>query len=328
MENHARQTGTLDVTPEPAEGGAGRHAARRANDRRLYQSKAMSDLKTVLNKLTFHDDAGVQQQLVDQLLKVKTRLALVRKKILVLSGKGGVGKSAVATQLALALARMGKRVGILDVDLNGPCVPQMLGLGEEKLTFTSEGAQPATGPAGIRVASTAFLLDRNEPIRWKGPMDLTPVWLGMMEASVIRELMSDIAWGELDVLLFDMPPGAAADKPPTIANLIPELEGAVVVTTPSAVATEVVKKSVVYARDLGIRILGLVQNMSGTACRRCGDTVYPSGDSAERLARELAIPLYARIPFDADLARSLDSGVPLPEEHPVSRLFMDLAQKL
>lgn len=166
----------------------------------------MSDLKALLNKLTFHDDAGVQEQLVDQLLKVKTRLARVRRKILVLSGKGGVGKSAVTVQLALALARTGRRVGILDVDLNGPCVPKMLGLGNQKLTFSTEGAQPPVGPLGIRVASMAFLLDRDQATRWKGPMDLTPVWLGMMEASVIRELLSDIAWGELDVLLFDLPP--------------------------------------------------------------------------------------------------------------------------
>lgn len=288
----------------------------------------MSDLRTLLDKLTFHDDAGVQKQLVDQLLKVKTRLARVRRKILVLSGKGGVGKSAVTTQLALALARMGKRVGILDADLNGPCVPRMLGLGDQRLTFTLDGAQPPSGPLGIRVASMAFLLDRGEPIRWKGPMDLTPVWLGMMEASVIREFLSDIAWGELDVLLFDLPPGAAADKPPTIANLIPELEGAVVVSIPSEVALEVVNKSVVYARDLGIRILGLVENMSGTRCPHCGDTVHPPGNGAARLAEELGIPLCARIPLDPDLARSLDRGIPLPEEHAVSQLFMGFARKL
>lgn len=288
----------------------------------------MSDLKALLNKLTFHDDAGVQEQLVDQLLKVKTRLARVRRKILVLSGKGGVGKSAVTVQLALALARTRRRVGVLDVDLNGPCVPKMLGLGNQKLTLSTEGAQPPIGPLGIRVASMAFLLDRDQATRWKGPMDLTPVWLGMMEASVIRELMADIAWGELDVLLFDLPPGAAADKPPAIANLIPELEGAVAVTVPSEVAMEVVKKSLVYARDLGIRILALVENMSGTLCPRCGQTIHPSGDKGQRLADELGIPLLARIPFDAELAQSLDSGIPLPEEHPVSRLFMDLAQKL
>ncbi|MBI2403566.1 MAG: P-loop NTPase [Gemmatimonadetes bacterium] len=288
----------------------------------------MSDLKTVLDTLTFHDDAGVQQQLVDQLLKVKIRMARVRRKILVLSGKGGVGKSAVTTQLALALAREGKRVGIVDADLNGPCVPRMLGMGGADLTLTMEGAEPPAGPLGIRVASMAFLLQRGVPIRWKGPMDLTPVWLGMMEASVIREFLSDIAWGELDVLLVDLPPGAAADKPPTIANLVPELEGAMVVTTSSEVALEVVKKSIVYARDLGIRILGLVDNMSGTICRRCGHTVHPSGDQAERLAAELGLRLCARVPFDADLAQSLDSGIPLPEEHPVSRLFTDLARKL
>lgn len=277
----------------------------------------MSDLKSVLERLRFGDDAKVQTQLVDQILRAKTRLALVRRKILVLSGKGGVGKSAVTAQLALALGRQGVRVGILDADLNGPCIPRMLGLSGRRLSLEGTGARPPEGPHGIKVASMAFVSDARGPVRWKGPMDLTPVWLGMMESAVIREFISDIIWGELDTLLFDLPPGAAADKPPAIVNLIPDIHGALVVTTPSLVALEVVRRSIIYARDLGIPILGVVENMSGLF-----------GGSAASLAEEMEVPLLERIPLDSDLSRSLDSGRPLPAEHPISRLFDELAGRL
>jgi len=276
----------------------------------------VSDLKTILERLDFKDDAKVQTQLVDQILRVRTRLALIGRKILVLSGKGGVGKSMVTSQLALALARQGQRVGILDADLNGPCIPRMLGLRGQSLRYEPGGAIPPLGH-GIKVASMSFLSDPSSPLRWKGPMDLTPVWLGMMESAVIREFLSDVAWGELDTLLFDLPPGAAADKPPAISNLIPDLEGALVVTTPSAVAVEVVRKSILYARDLGIRVLGLVVNM---------DNLFE--DSAQALSAELRLPVLARISLDQDLAQSLESGLPLAEEYPVSRIFAQLAQKL
>src|SRR4029077_2672336 len=131
------------------------------------------------------------------------------------------------------------------------------------------GASTPLGPLGIKVASMDFFLDDASPVRWKGPMDVSPVWLGLMEMNVIREFLGDVFWGELDFLLVDLPPGAAADKPPVIAGLIPDLAGAVMVTTPSEVASEVVCRSIGYARDLGIPILGMVENMSGYRCPSC-----------------------------------------------------------
>lgn len=277
----------------------------------------MSGLKAVLDRLSFSDDAKVQTQLVDQILRVKIRLASVRRKILILSGKGGVGKSAVTSQLALAMARGGDKVGILDADLNGPSIPRMLGLAGKSFLYDENGARPPAGPMGIQVAAMSFVADPTGPLRWKGPMDLTPVWLGMMEAGVIREFLADTVWGELDALLFDLPPGAAADKPPAIANLIADIHGAVVVTTGSAVALEVVRRSVLYARDLGIPILGLVENMSGLFA-----------GNADALAEEMKTTVLARVPLDQDLASSLDAGVPLEAGHPISRLFQDLARAL
>lgn len=277
----------------------------------------MSNLKAVLDRLEFKDDAKVAEQLAEQARGVRTRLAPIKRKILVLSGKGGVGKSTVTSQLALALARKGEKVAIVDADLNGPSIPRMLGLSGRALTLAAGGAIPPEGPLGIKVASMSFLTAPDSPVRWKGPLHLTPVWLGMMESAVLREFLADIAWGKLDTLLFDLPPGAAADKPPAIANLVSDISGAVVVTTSSQVALEVVRNSILYARDLKIPILGLVENMAGLFHGDC------SG-----LAAEMKTPLLARIPMEPELNRSLEQGSPLPENHPISRAFMDLAIKL
>src|SRR5215470_837787 len=221
------------------------------------------DLKEILGKLQYSDDAKVIQQITEQMKQVQARMTGIRYKLVVMSGKGGVGKSMTTVNLALALARLGNKVGLLDVDLNGPCVPRMLGMHGLSLPMTSQGATPPSGPLGVKIASMDFFLSAASPVRWKGPMDLSPVWLGVMEMSVIREFLADIIWGELDYLLADLPPGAAADKPPVIVGFLPELDGAVVVTTPSQVSTDVVKKSILYARDTGIPILGLIENMSG-----------------------------------------------------------------
>lgn len=283
----------------------------------------MPELKEVLRRIRFTDDAGVQRQLVDQTLKVKTNLAGVRHKVLVMSGKGGVGKSAVAVSLGLALARRGKKVGILDADLNGPSVPHMLGMTGTRWETRREGGggkwEPVIGPAGLRVASMSFFLQEGEPVRWDGTMDTSPVWLGMLEAGVIREFLGDVDWGELDFLILDLPPGAAADKPPAILQHMPEMDGAIFVATPSAVANSVVARSRKYARDLGIRPLGTVVNLAG---------LFPSEKAAGREETSEEESLRAEIPFDPEFAKSLDAGRPLPPDHPVSRRFAALADRL
>jgi ATP-binding protein involved in chromosome partitioning len=289
----------------------------------------LKDLKQVLSQLKYRDDAKVQEQIVDQLLQVKTRMGRIKRKILVMSGKGGVGKSMVTVNLALAFARAGHRVGILDVDLNGPCVPAMLGLKGRHFTLTADGAVPPTGPLGMKIASMEFLLHPDAPVRWKGPMELSPVWLGLQEMSVIREFLADIAWGELDYLFTDLPPGAAADKPPVMAGYLPELDGAVIVTIPSEVATQVVKKSISYARDVGIKVLGVIENMSGVVCHRCGAEEPLFVGDVERLAREMGVPFLGRVPFDRALGAAADHGEPLldPEQPSVGH-FTQIAQRL
>lgn len=287
------------------------------------------DLKGILSKLQYADDAKVVQQITDQMRQVQARMAGIQHKLVVMSGKGGVGKSMTTVNLALALARQGARVGLLDVDLNGPCVPRMLGMTRQTLTMTPEGALPPVGPLGIKVGSMDFFLDAASPVRWKGPMDLSPVWLGLMEMNVIREFLADVIWGELDYLLTDLPPGAAADKPPVMAGFIPDLAGAIVVTTPSEVASDVVQKSVTYARDMGIRVLGMVENMSQYRCPSCGAENDLFEGNTEAMCAALDVPLLGRIPFDRLLARTFDKGMPLLDEtYPTIQRYQEIAERV
>jgi ATP-binding protein involved in chromosome partitioning len=290
---------------------------------------AGKDLKSILTKLQYSDDAKVVQQITAQMKQVQARMAGIKQKLVVMSGKGGVGKSMTTVNLALALARQGAKVGLLDVDLNGPCVPRMMGLHGQSLTMTPDGAQPPVGPLGIKVASMDFFLGDASPVRWKGPMDLSPVWLGLMEMNVIREFLADVVWGELDYLLADLPPGAAADKPPVIAGFIPDLAGAIVVTTPSEVASDVVQKSVTYARDMGIRVLGIVENMSEYRCPSCGAENELFEGNTEAMCEALDLPLLGRIPFDRKFAKTFDKGQPLLDpDYPTIQKYQDIVGRI
>ncbi len=271
----------------------------------------MSDLQTILDRLDSTAGAEVIQQLQSQQAKVADNLQSIRHQLLVMSGKGGVGKSTVTASLALAFARMGWKVGILDADLNGPSIPHILGLQGQGWRPSGSDTEPLVGPLGIKVASMAFFLGEDQPLRWKGPTDLSHVWLGMVEAGTIRELLGDVRWGELDLLLVDMPPGAAADKPPAILQFLPHNDGAVFVTTPSKVARSVVRRSQQYAIDLGLAILGVVENFAGLY----GNT----DDTASTLGQ---------VPYNEEFAVALDSGAPLADEHAVSQCFDAIAATL
>lgn len=290
---------------------------------------AEKNLQAILSKLQYADDAKVVQQITEQMRQVQARMAGIKHKLVVMSGKGGVGKSMTTVNLGLAFARLGNRVGLLDVDLNGPCVPRLLGMHGQTLAMTPEGAIPPVGPLGMKIASMDFFLDATSPVRWKGPMDLSPVWLGLMEMNVIREFLADVAWGELDYLLADLPPGAAADKPPVIAGFIPDLAGAIVVTTPSEVASDVVQKSVTYARDMGIRVLGIVENMSEYRCPSCGAEHELFEGNTEAMCEALDLPLLGRIPFDRRLARTFDKGEPLLDaEYPTIQRYRQIVERV
>jgi len=264
------------------------------------------------------------KQFSDQDQKIKTRMSKVRHKVAVISGKGGVGKSTVAVNLAVALAMHGHadRIGILDADIHGPSVPRMLGLTGQRLQVGPPGAFPPSGTLGIKVASMDFLLpDENAPVIWRGPMKMT----------AIRQFLSEIVWGDLDILLIDLPPGTG-DEPLSIAQLLPEMDGVVIVTIPSKVSQVVVKKSITFARQLGMPIIGIIENMSGFICPHCGkkSDIFESG-GGQKISEELNIAFLGSIPIDQEICEDADRGEPFIVEHPnsaASKSFMEIVRKI
>ena len=270
----------------------------------------------------YHDIAGdggsdIVGQVTAQQARLRGRLAAVRHVVAVVSGKGGVGKSSVTANLAAALQARGLQVGALDADLNGPTLAKMLGVRGQTLRVTPGGVEPAVSASGIRVLSMDLLLPSDAaPVVWDAPTQSEAhTWRSSMEGSVLREFLTDTAWGALDVLLLDLPPGA--DRLPTVAGLLPGMTGAVVVTIPSEVSHLVVQKSLTLARDSGTAVIGLVENMAGYACPSCGE-VGPlfEGPGGRALADAAGVPYLGSVPFDPRLARAADAGRPFVLEHP------------
>jgi ATP-binding protein involved in chromosome partitioning len=190
---------------------------------------------------------------------LKARMGKIKHKIAVISGKGGVGKSTVTVNLAVAFAQKGHRVGILDADIHGPSVPRLLGLDGKQVKATPAGAFPVEGPLGMKVMSIDFFLAQQAPTIWRGPLKMR----------AIRQFLVDIVWGELDFLFIDLPPGTG-DEPLSIAQLLPELDGVVIVTMPTQLSSNIVKKAITFAETLHMPTIGVVENMSGFVCPHCG----------------------------------------------------------
>ena len=261
------------------------------------------------------DASRLLEQVVAQRTRVAERLATVGRVIVVLSGKGGVGKSYVTASLALSLARRDLAVGVVDADLHGPTVARLLGVDvHAPLAVHEDGVTPATGRDDIRVMSTDLLLDDGRMLRWATPVGEAHTWRGPAETSVLREFLADVQWGALDALLVDMPPDAG--RLGDLATLVPRIAGAVAVTIPSDESARSVARALDAARAAGIPLTGIVENMSGYACPRCGSIgpLFPGG-AGERLAAAHGIPLLARIPFTTapldDVAVRLDPVVDL-----------------
>lgn len=253
------------------------------------------------------------EQVLAQRRRLEARLAEVRRVVPVLSGKGGVGKSAVTANLAAALAASGRRVGALDADLNGPSLARMLGA-RGPLGDGPDGVTPAAGVEGVAVVSMELLQgDADAPLRWREPSGGGWLWQSAMETGALRELISDVVWGALDVLLVDVPPGT--DKIARFLELIPSPHRALLVTTPSEAARAVVARSARQLREAGVDV-GLVANMTAWVCPDCGGTtdLFPSA-GAERLADETGLPLVARIPFDPRFGAATDGGRPFVLDH-------------
>lgn len=239
---------------------------------------------------------------------IKQQMSRVKHKIAIISGKGGVGKSLVTVNLAAALAR-DKKVAIFDSDLTGPCVPKMLGLKGSRLDAGPAGIGPATGPMGIKVVSMDFLLPSDDsPVIWRGPLKM----------KAIQQFLGEVNWGSLDYLLVDLPPGTG-DESLSILQLLPDMDGVVIVTIPSEVSQSVVKKVVTFARKMETPIIGLVENMGGMVCPHCGQLIEVfGGNGGARVAEEMEVELLGSIPMDPRISTDSDEGTPFTVRHPDS----------
>ncbi len=237
---------------------------------------------------------------------LQSRMQGIGFKLLVLSGKGGVGKSTVATNLAVALAMRGKNVGLLDVDIHGPSIPKLMGLEGQAVGFDGTTITPVRVHENLQVMSLGFLLqDDNEAVIWRGPRKF----------GVIHQFLKDVAWGPLDYLVVDSPPGTG-DEPLSVAQLVGSPAGAVIVTTPQDLAISDVRRCVTFCNSLSLPVVGIVENMSGLVWPKCGEQIdlFKRG-GGEALAREMNIPFLATIPIEPQIVHSGDAGRPFIEHY-------------
>jgi len=225
----------------------------------------------------------------------------VKHVIMVLSGKGGVGKSTVSVNLAYALANHGRKVGLLDLDMHGPNIPKMLGIEQHKLAMMDNKIEPVHVTGKLSVISMAFLIqDPSTPIIWRGPMKM----------AAIQQFLTEVNWGPLDYLVVDLPPGTG-DEALTIAQLAPNVRGAVIVTTPQDVATLDARKSAKFIEKLGLPVIGVIENMSGMLCPHCGEEIDLFGKGGGRkVAEEMSVPFLGAIPIDIEMRKAGDEGRP------------------
>ena len=278
-------------------------------------------------------DAGsnIIGQVTAQANRVQKRLASVKHTVAIMSGKGGVGKSALTANLATALTLKGNTVGVVDADINGPTLAKMMGVRDATLGYTPAGVKPAVTALGTKLISMDLLLAEDDaPVLWNAHTQKDAfTWRSTMEVSALREFIADTEWGALDYLLLDLPPGT--DRLPNVAELIPDLGGVVVVTIPSEVSQLIVKKSVTMARDiLKVPIIGVVENMASYICQHCGGE-GPLFSTDESLDTAFQQSLLGSIPFDPKLARSGDNGTLYLDKYsdaPASKALMEVAKKV
>jgi ATP-binding protein involved in chromosome partitioning len=255
------------------------------------------------------DRSDLAGQIADQRRRLADRLQDVGAIVAVVSGKGGVGKSAVTANLAVSLAARGAQVGVVDADLNGPCLAGMLGFPRHAVREGADGIVPAVGRSGVKGISSELLVDERSPLRWKGPAPDRFVWQGATETAMLREFLSDVAWGALDYLLVDVPPGT--DKIGRFLDLIPRPDQLLLVTIPSAAATSVVARSATFLVEAGLETMGVVRNMVAYV-PAAGAAALPlfRRDDSGAAEDPLGLEVWAEIPFDPLLSELTDRGDP------------------
>jgi ATP-binding protein involved in chromosome partitioning len=259
-----------------------------------------------------------QQMQADQDIAVNESLGKIKNKILVMSGKGGVGKTSTSVNLSIALADKGYRVGIIDVDLHGPDIPRMLGLEGTPQVNENKKLSPISYSENLKAISIeSFTPNKDDAIIWRGPLKF----------SAIKQFIGDIDWGNLDFLVIDAPPGTG-DEPLTIAQTISDAK-AIIVTTPQEVALADVRKSINFCKTVKMEIFGLIENMSGFSCPHCSEMIELFGTGGgEKTANQMGVPFLGRIPFDPQMVACADSGVCYQKSHSdsaVTKAFVDVA---
>ena len=239
--------------------------------------------------------------MIEQGKRLTENLSKIKSKLVVISGKGGVGKTTVAVNLAYELAVRGAKVGILDVDIHGPNVAKMLGIEGLKLEGSDSGIEPAEVLPNLKAISIALLMkNQDQPIIWRGPLKM----------GVIKQFLTDVNWGKLDYLIIDSPPGTG-DEPLSVCQLISDLTGAVIVTTPQEVAILDSRKSVLFTKELKVPVVGIIENMSGFICPYCKKEIELFGSGGgEKAALDLGVPFLGRIPVEPEIVKLSDSGKP------------------
>jgi len=253
---------------------------------------------------------------------LQERLSRIKNKIVVLSGKGGVGKSTVAANIAMSLALAGFKTGLLDVDIHGPSIPTIMGLQDKKMENDGFSLLPLTYGESLKVVSIGFLLENNDdPIIWRGPAKI----------GFIKQMLSQVEWGELDYLIVDCPPGTG-DEPLSVIQLLEEVTGAVIVTTPQKLAITDVRKSVNFCKKLEVPVIGVIENMSGFVCPECNKTVdiFKSG-GGEKMAQDMNAPFLGKIPLDPNIVEAGDSGKPFLyfySETPTAKILEEIIKPI
>lgn len=253
---------------------------------------------------------GVKMDEKDRKEAIADRMSRIRHKILVLSGKGGVGKSTVAVNIAASLALGGKRVGLMDIDIHGPSVSSLLQVKQVIEPSPDGGIQAVEAMENLKVISIGYLI---------GSRDAAIIWRGPMKHGMIGQFLSEVEWGDLDYLIVDSPPGTG-DEPLSVAQMIENLDGAVIVTTPQGVAVDDVRRSISFCRKLDMNVIGVVENMSGFVCPHCGKVsdIFKRGGGAV-MAEEMKVPFLGDIPIDPAIVSASDDGIPFIQQFSESR---------